>query len=363
MSIKGKKILVVIAILVVISIVYISYKTLFAYSPEEKKFETSSELTLTLKGDTRIILQVGENYEEPGYIATDAEEGDLTDKVSVQSTLNIKIPGTYQIIYVVTNKNGEKTEAKRFITVEGNKITTYQTSYNDIDNTLRTWWSGNKKDHNRPEEGAGNTSEVLKQYNSYYMGADEKIIYLTFDEGSNDTYTSEIVDVLNENDVKATFFFCEGFMKMNPDLMRKIAESGHSVGNHTANHLSMPSLATEANFQKYLNEIESNEKTYKEITGVEMDKVYREPRGEYSYRSLQIVSNLGYKSYFWSADHYDFDYDVSKEKALDEMMKRYHNGAIYLLHPKNKGNYEALGDFIKNLKELGYTFGLVRDIS
>ena len=194
------------------------------------------------------------------------------------------------------------------------------------------------------------------------MGPDEKIIYLTFDEGSNDTYTEEIVDVLNENDVKATFFFCKGFMKNNPELMKKIAQSGHSVGNHTANHYSMPTLATRTNFQKYLNEIEENEKVFKEITGVEMDKVYREPKGEYSYRSLQIVHDLGYKSYFWSADHYDFDYDVSKEKAFSELEKRYHNGAIYLLHPKNRGNYEAMDSFIKHMKNLGYTFGLVRDI-
>lgn len=94
-----------------------------------------------------------------------------------------------------------------------------------------------------------------------------------------------------------------------------------------------------------------------------MDKVYREPRGEYSYRSLQIIHDLGYKTFFWSADYYDFDFQVSKEKALSELEKRYHNGAIYLMHSTNKGNYEALDDFIKNMKELGYTFGLVRYIS
>ena len=93
-----------------------------------------------------------------------------------------------------------------------------------------------------------------------------------------------------------------------------------------------------------------------------MGKVYREPAGEWSYRSLKIVSDMGYRTYFWSADHYDFDYTVTKEKAYDEMMKRYHNGAIYLLHPKNKGNYEALGDFIDEMKSQGYTFGLVDEI-
>ncbi|MCI8545028.1 MAG: polysaccharide deacetylase family protein [Bacilli bacterium] len=358
---KHKRIILGITFLIFLSIIFICYQTI---SKNEKKTNKAKQETLafTLKGQSMVTIKVGEKYQEPGYEAIDKEEGNITSKVSVKSTLNIDIPGTYQITYTITNKKGNKKELKRFVTVEGNKIVKYKDAYDNIDNTHKTWWSGNKKDHTRPVDGAGNKEDVLKQYGAYYMGPDEKIIYLTFDEGSNDTYTEEIVDVLNENDVKATFFFCKGFMKNNPELMKKIAQSGHSVGNHTANHYSMPTLATRTNFQKYLNEIEENEKVFKEITGVEMDKVYREPKGEYSYRSLQIVHDLGYKSYFWSADHYDFDYDVSKEKAFSELEKRYHNGAIYLLHPKNRGNYEAMDSFIKHMKNLGYTFGLVRDI-
>lgn len=362
MNSKQKKIIFGLALLVCFFIFFICYQTL-SEKPQEQKNETS-DLTLTLKGNTMMTLQLGDTYKEPGYQAIDTKEGDLTKKVSINSTLNENIPGTYQITYTITNQKGDKQVVKRFVTVEGIQNIEYKDSYDDIDNTLRTWWSGNKKDHERPTEGAGNKEEVLKQYGAYYMSTNEteKVLYLTFDEGSNQTYTSEIVDVLNDNDVKATFFFCQGFMKSNPDLMKKIASSGHSVGNHTANHKSMPSLATRTNFQKYISEITENEKTYKEITGVDMDKVYREPKGEYSYRSLQIIHDLGYKTYFWSADHYDFDYDVSKEKALDELEKRYHNGAIYLIHPKNKGNYEALDKFIKDMKDLGYTFGLVKDI-
>ncbi len=358
---KHKKIIFGIVILISISIAYICYQTI-VHKKEATKVRNDDSLMFTLKGKNMITIRIGDSYQEPGYEAIDREEGNINSKVSVKNTLNVDIPGTYQITYTVTNKKGDKKELKRFITVEGNKVIKYKDNYDDIDNTLKTWWSGNKKDHTRPVEGAGNTEEILKQYGAYYMGPDEKVIYLTFDEGSNDTYTSEIVDVLNENDVKATFFFCQGFIKGNPDLMKKIAQSGHSVGNHTANHYSMPALATRTNFEKYLNEIEEIEKTYKEITGVNMDKVYREPKGEYSYRSLQIVHDLGYKSYFWSADHYDFDYDVSKQKAFDELEKRYHNGAIYLIHPKNKGNYEAMDSFIKHMKGLGYSFGLVRDI-
>ena len=133
-----------------------------------------------------------------------------------------------------------------------------------------------------------------------------------------------------------------------------MADTGHSVGNHTDNHYSMPTLATREKFSKYLAEVKMIEDSYRDITGKELDKVYRDPRGEWSFRDLQIMKDLGYKSYFYSADYLDFEGDVSKEYALNELMKRYHNGAIYLMHPKNKGNYLALDSFIKEMKKLGY---------
>ena len=149
---------------------------------------------------------------------------------------------------------------------------------------------------------------------------------------------------------------------MNKDLVKNMEKTGHSVGNHTYHHYVMPSLATRENYEKYVYEIRATEEAYKEITGKNMDKVYREPKGEWSYRSLQIVKDLGYKTFFYSADYLDYGKDISKDAALNKMMKRYHNGAIYLFHPKNKGNLDALDDFIKNMKNLGYSFDLVKNI-
>ena len=210
MNSRNKKILFGLAVIVCFLIFYICYQTISEKAKKEIKEKTG--LTITLKGKSMMTLKVGDLYKEPGYQAIDQIEGELPNKVSVQSTLNMNIPGTYQITYIITNKNGEKTETKRFITVEANKIVKYQDKYDGIDNTLKTWWSGNKKNYERPIEGAGNKQEILKEYGAYYMGKDEKILYLTFDEGSNDTYTNEIVDVLNKNNVKATFFLCQGFI-------------------------------------------------------------------------------------------------------------------------------------------------------
>lgn len=317
---------------------------------------------ITLKGDKEINIIMGDKYTDPGYKMIDNVDGDISIRVSVKNNINTNKKGNYNVIYEGKDSSNNKVTVKRIVNVIDKEIV-YKDEYDKINNQIRTWWSGNKKNNKRPITGAGNTIEELKKYNAYYIGEDKRIIYLTFDEGSNDTYVKEIVDVLNQNNVKATFFLCNGYMVKNADLIKQMVEHGHSIGNHTANHKSMPSLANNNNFDQFVSEVRIVENSYYKITGKKIDKVYREPKGEYSYRSLSIIKDMGYKTFFWSADHYDFMEDVSKEEVLNRLMTRYHNGAIYLLHPKNKGNYEALDQFIKNMKKLGYEFGLVRDIN
>ena len=255
---------------------------------------------------------------------------------------------------------GNDTNKKEVSVSKAVDFFSYKDEYDNIDNTSRGWWSGNKFDYSRPSGGAD--INELKRYDAYFLGPDKKTIYLTFDEGSYDTYVEQIVDILNDNHVKGTFFFCRNYIEKNPALIRKIDDSGHSIGNHTFHHLNMPSLANRENFDKYLYEISEVEKSFEKITGKDMDRVYRDPRGEWSYRDLYIMKNLGYKTFFYSANYDDFSSVLTKEKALNEMLKRYHNGAIYLIHPNNRGNYEALDNFIKQMKEKGYSFDLVKNI-
>ncbi len=344
-----KKILLIsiLALIIIVAIIKLIWKP-----------ETNLIPRINLEGNKIVTLSLGERYKEDGFKATDSNGDNLTSDVRVTNDINYEKVGSYEILYQVKGNDGVTAEARRYIRITEKPY--YKDSYDDIDNTMRGWWSGNKLDHTRPAGGAD--INELKKYNAYFMGKNKKVIYLTFDEGSNDTYVAEIVDVLNKNDVKATFFFCGNFILDHKDLIKKIADSGHSVGNHTDNHYSMPTLATRENFDEYIQEIKTVEENYYNITGKNMDKVYRDPRGEWSYRGLQIMKDLGYKSFFYSADYLDFKGDVSKEYALNEMMKRYHNGAIYLLHPKNKGNYEALDSFIKEMKKLGFKFDLVKNI-
>ena len=316
--------------------------------------------TITLSGKNIITIYQGQNYKEPGYKALDPKDGNITNKVKIKGQISNDKIGTYELIYTVSNSKGETAKAHRFIKVIKSKNPIYKDTYDKIDNQSRGWWSNNKSNGKRPSGGAD--INELKKYNAFYMGPDEKVLYLTFDEGSLQTYVKEIVDVLNKNNVKATFFLCRKFMEENKSLIKQMANQGHTIANHTSHHLNMPSLATKENFYKYLKEIQEVEKTYYEITGKQIEKVYRDPRGEWSYRDLQIMKDLGYKTYFYSADYLDFKEDVSKEQALNELTKKVHNGAIYLMHPKNKGNYLALDTFIKTMKKQGYRFDLVKNI-
>lgn len=330
-------------------------------SKVHKQDDKSCYPQIILKGNRIVTINIGEEYKEPGYELKDSCKENLENRIEIKGNVDNSKAGTYEILYQVSNQYGNIAIEKRFVTVKMNKNATYQDAYDKIDNQVHGWGIPNKKDGARPAE-ASTLRDKLAQYNAYFIGDDEKVLYLTFDEGSNDTYLKEIVDVLNQNDVKATFFFCRRYILDNPELMKTLVQYGHSVGNHTANHKQMPLYATRENFQKYLEEIIAVEEAFEQVTGSSMDSIYREPKGEYSYRSLQIMKDLGYKTYFWSNAYVDFEGDLSKEQALKEMTSRVHNGAVYLLHPKNKGNYEALDDFIKQMKQQGYTFDLVKNI-
>lgn len=316
---------------------------------------------ITLNGNKIVSIKLGENYQEPGYVLRDSCGENLENRIQIENTVQKDMPGSYAITYKVSNQYGNIAQEKRFVTVKVGRDYAYQDCYDSIDNQVHGWGIPNKKDGARPVE-AGSVRDNLLKYDAYLIGNDEKTLYLTFDEGSNDTYLEQIVDVLNANEVKGTFFFCKNYILTHPDLMKKLVESGHSVGNHTANHYQMPLYANRENFQKYLNEIIAVEEAFQQVTGTSMDRIYREPKGEYSYRSLQIMKDLGYKTYFWSVAYLDYADNVSKEKALQELTSRVHNGAIYLIHPKNKGNYEAMDNFIKTMKSQGYTFDLVKNI-
>ncbi len=346
-----------------------TYKIRYTFEIYDKSVVRTVEVvdttapTIKLNGQNPMRVFEKESFKDPGFQASDQYDGDLTKQVKVDaSALDMNKQGTYEITYTVNDTSGNTATIKR--SVEVCKDPTDEKLYynhDQFDNKAEEWWF-HKSENNNRTTGCREES-LLAKYDAYMMGPDDKTIYLTFDEGGNDiTYIKEIAGVLNDNDVQATFFLTRNYIKDNPEFINDLVAHGHVIGNHSWHHYDMPTLANEKDIDRFVSEITECEKTYMQVTGQPMKKVFRFPKGGMSERSLKLVQDLGYSNYFWSHAYYDYAEDVSGEQALNTLLKHYHNGAIYLLHPSNKGNYLAMDPFIKAMKQKGYRFATVDKI-
>ncbi len=211
-----------------------------------------------------------------------------------------------------------------------------------------------------PENGkppvANTTAEALKAYDAYYIDeAGEKVIYLTFDAGYENGNTPAILDALKKHNAPATFFLVGNYITTSPDLVKRMVEEGHTIGNHTYHHPNMSQISTEEAFSKELNDLEA---LCQQTTGQPMSKFYRPPQGKYSETNLTMAKKLGYKTFFWSLAYVDWyeDKQPTKEEAFNKLLNRIHPGAIVLLHSTSKTNGEILDELLTKWEEMGYTF-------
>lgn len=211
-----------------------------------------------------------------------------------------------------------------------------------------------------PEEGkppVGNASaEELRQYNAYYADTTkEKVLYLTFDAGFENGNTPAILDALKKHKAPATFFVVGTYIETNPELIQRMLQEGHLIGNHTYHHPDMSQIASQDSFQKELQDVET---AYQNVTGKQMVKLYRPPQGKYSESNLQMAHDLGYQTFFWSLAYVDWyeNNQPTKDEAFEKLLGRIHPGAIVLLHSTSKTNAAILDELLTKWEEMGYTF-------
>ncbi len=206
------------------------------------------------------------------------------------------------------------------------------------------------------------TSEELKKFDTYYSDTpDKKVIYLTFDAGYENGNTAPILDALKKHNAPATFFCVGNYVSENPDLIKRMNDEGHIVGNHTYSHPDMSKISTKEAFSEELGKVET---IYKEITGEEMTKFYRPPQGKYSEANLQMAKDMGYKTFFWSLAYVDWyqDKQPTKEEAFSKLLTRIHPGAIVLLHSTSSTNAQIMDELLTKWEEMGYTFQSLEQI-
>ena len=204
--------------------------------------------------------------------------------------------------------------------------------------------------------------DQLKQYDAAYIGdTAEKVLYLTFDAGYENGCTAKILDTLKKHNVPAGFFLVGNYIEKNADLVRRMAEEGHIVANHTMHHYDMSRLTDKAAFRKELTDLEN---LYRETTGQEMPKYYRPPQGIYSEENLAMAKEMGYKTVFWSLAYVDWNNDAqpTKEQAFAKLLPRTHNGAVVLLHSTSATNAEILDELLTMWKGEGYRFDTLEEL-
>ncbi len=228
----------------------------------------------------------------------------------------------------------------------------------NLSNEKLGWYFKPNTKHLLPEVNSKGKA-LLEQYRSIYYGnTGGKNIYLTFDEGYENGYTSKILDDLKEANVKAAFFITGDYLRKNPELVKRMADEGHIVGNHTDNHPSLPEVS-DAAIKKELVNLST---AYEQLTGGKMTYL-RPPKGEYSERTLRITREMGYTNVFWSVAMMDWVPDAgTPQQHKDTVLTRLHNGAVVLLHAVNKANADMLPSLIEECRQQGYQFKTLNEI-
>ena len=228
------------------------------------------------------------------------------------------------------------------------------------------WYCLHVKDHVQPT--VASELAFSEELGGYFIdhthtdpNAEDKVIYLTFDAGYENGNVAKILDVLKEEKVTGAFFVLGNLIRKNTDLVKRMADEGHLVCNHTVRHKDMSHVKND----EFLAELHELEAIYRECTGYTMAAYYRPPEGTFSRENLQCAAENGYKTIFWSFAYPDWDNQkqMPTELAKSVILENAHNGEVMLLHPTSAVNAAILGDVIRTLKSEGYRFGSLDELT
>lgn len=232
----------------------------------------------------------------------------------------------------------------------------------------KLFWSFRRNSEHKPVEGYSEGVDIAFFDAFYIVPTEEKVVYLTFDEGYENGFTPTILDTLKAHNVQAAFFVTAPYIKNESVLVTRMKEEGHVVANHSVHHYDGSSgdgtALYDISSEAMVAELSGVASLMKEKTGFPIDRFFRPPGGLFNERTLYITRQQGYKTIFWSMAYADWyvDKQPGKEVAYKHVMDNVHPGAIILLHAVSQSNTEALDDILKDLKAQGYRFGSLYEI-
>lgn len=206
------------------------------------------------------------------------------------------------------------------------------------------------------------TADQLREYDAKYIGdTNGKTIYLTFDCGYENGNTGTILDVLKKHNAPAAFFVVGNYITSAPEMVQRMVQEGHTVGNHTWSHPNMSEISSRKSFLEQLQKVEE---AYQACTGETMSHYYRPPQGVYSVDNLKMAKELGYQTVFWSLAYVDWkqDQQPTEEYAMEKLAQRIHNGAVVLLHNTSATNAAVLDRVLTAWEADGYQFGTLDEL-
>lgn len=223
-----------------------------------------------------------------------------------------------------------------------------------LDNTQIVWGPGTFMDEmNRPTACVA-LQEQYGKYDTWFMKGEDNKIYLTFDEGYENGYTPVILDALKEAGISAVFFITMDYAVSEPELVQRMIDEGHVVGNHTVHHPNMTKLSLEEMKEEVMG---LHEYVKENFGGYEMF-LFRNPEGAISDRAMALVQSLGYQTTMWSYAYLDWDVNnqMDPATALEKTVGALHPGAVYLLHAVSSTNAAIIVDFVEQAEAKGYEF-------
>ena len=190
----------------------------------------------------------------------------------------------------------------------------------------------------------------------YSVEHTEKKIALTFDCAWGDETTDAVLEILKKHNVPATFFFVGTFAEQYPDSVRKIANAGHAVGNHSMAHKD----PTVMEYEEIVADMSACSALLETLTGKPV-KLYRAPSGSYDNKTIEAAEALGMTAVQWSADSIDWK-NITPAKMAERIRAKTFPGAIVLFHLGKENTVEALPEIIRDLQAAHYEFCTVEDL-
>ena len=208
-------------------------------------------------------------------------------------------------------------------------------------------------------ERAADVLDAIDRFGAIYRkNEDKKIVYFTFDCGYETGYTGQILDILKEKDVRGAFFLNGQYIKSAPELVKRMLDEGHIVGNHGNNHQVPAKLPIEEVFY----EIESNNELLQEaVPGAPYMRYFRPAYGSCSAWDMALVQKMDLTEVLYSWTYYDYDPDDQADpaEALAKAKEGLHNGSVLMFHTVGSTNVQMLGDFIDYIRAEGFEIGCI----